>query len=610
MTRQEKVRLLTLRAIGDIAVFSFVINLLLLVMPLYMLQVYDRVLASASLDTLVFLSMIAGVAILVMAILEIVRSIYAGRVANRLDVGYGGLAFRRALDGERAALGDIQPLRDLTALRGFVGSRLLFTLFDLPFAPFFIAILYLIHPILFLMTLIGALVLGGLAVANQFATGKSGKTASEDGMIAQAAAQGFMRSSESIRAMGMGENAVLAWGARHAQSLKASDRVNRTNALFAGLSRAIRIGLQIAILGVGAWLVLDGKMTAGMIFASSIISGRALQPIDQLVGSWKPIIEARRAWKRFSGVLESGAMDRPGTALPDPEGRLGVENLTYYNIRSAGAEPLIKRIGFAVAPGEAIGVIGPSGAGKSTLLRLLVGALRPDSGSIRIDGTDLANWNRISLGTHIGYLAQEVELLPGTVAENIVRFAPEYDEKTLWSAAEKAHCFDLIKRLPQGFDTELGPGKMNLSGGERQRIGLARAFYGSPRFLFLDEPNASLDAEGDVALEKALAEARADGVTVLVVTQRSSIARYLDKMLVINNGQLEDFGPRDEVLARRVSATGQGENTDVPSVKGDASATPVPHEQKPANTSQGDTTGEPVRASFGNVMRIGVKGNT
>lgn len=533
-------------------VFSFVINILLLIQPIYLLQIYDRVLSSASVETLAFISVIAVAALVLLGAVDAIRSMICGRIAARLEAGTGARALVGAMRGPRASLGDVQPLRDLATVRAFISGRALLAYFDLPFVPLFIGILYFIHPDLFWLTLGGATVLALLAWANQHAMQRPVGEAGERAMAAMLAAQSFARGAESIAAMGMVGNVVGAWGGQEARSLEAQDRLNRINAIYAGVSRMLRIGLQIAILGYGGYLVLAGEMTAGMIFASSLISGRGLQPIDQVIAGWKPAVDARKAWGRLS-VLFAALGTRPdATDLPDPVGRLSLENVVVFPPNAVNADPLLKRISAEIPAGDCVVVIGPSGAGKSTLMRAIVGGFEIRSGAIRVDGADIRNWDRESLGRHVGYLAQDVELLPGTIAQNIARFDPDARDAAIIDAAKKAEVHDLIQRLPKGYDTIIGPAGQQLSGGQRQRVGLARAFYGSPKLLVLDEPNANLDTEGEMALDKALASAREAKVTVLLVTQRRPIAERADKIMILREGAVQDFGPRQEVFARQV----------------------------------------------------------
>lgn len=539
--------------------FTFMVNLLLLVQPIYMLQIYDRVLSSASLDTLIYISIIAAGTLILLGIVDSVRAIMAGRLSSRLEVTAGADTLLASMASPRASLGDVQPLRDLHTVRGFISGRGLFAFLDLPFAPFFIGLLYLIHPNLFWLTVAGAVVLVAIAIANQWAGAKAAGDAATGQMNATLAAQAFVRNAESLRAMGMSRNIVHRWGTEEALSLTAQDRMNRVNALFAGFSRVLRLGLQIATLGYGGYLVLAGEMTAGMIFAASLISGRGLQPVDQVIGNWKGFIDARKAWKRLSEALATAKPVEKRTDLPAPRGEVTFEDVLVFppngDVAGRGSmqtgEPLLKRIGATIPAGTCVAVIGPSGAGKTTLMRALVGAIAPRSGLVRIDGADIRNWDPDRLGQYIGYLAQDVELLPGTVAQNIARFAPDAADEAIILAARKAGVDDLVLKLPKAYDTMIGPGGLQLSGGQRQRVGLARAFFGTPRILVLDEPNANLDVEGEKALERALATAKKERITVLIATQRRSVVEKADRIMVLRDGVLEEYGPREEVIQRQ-----------------------------------------------------------
>jgi PrtD family type I secretion system ABC transporter len=543
------------KATFEIAIFSAVANVLLLVSPLYMLQMYDRVLLSQSEKTLLYISLIAFAALAVWGVVELVRSYYANRIANRLDAELGGLAFNAAMTAPRAQVGEIQPLQDLGTVRGFVGSKALFFLFDLPFSPLFLVLLYFIHPVLFWLTFGGMAAIVVLAIANQQAVGADSASAALALNGSSGLAQSFARSQETVRALGMTSNVGEAWGRRFADALCLADRAADRNAVYGSLSRFVRIGLQMAILGVGTWLVLQGQMTAGMIFAASLIAGRALQPLDQIIGAWRQIGAAGRAWQRLKAVAENEPSARTGTMdLPPVTGAVTVEQLVYFLPDSDPANPLIKRLNLRLAAGETVALLGPSRAGKSTLARLLVGALQPSSGTVRLDAADLRNYNPESLGRQIGYLPQEVDLLPGTVAENIARFDPAASDEAVIAAARRAESHELVLALRKGYMTEIGPAGARLSGGERQRIGLARAFYGDPRLVVLDEPNANLDSEGEQALERAIAGARTRGATVLIITHKPSIAARCDRILVLREGQIDLSGPAHEVLPKLVQA--------------------------------------------------------
>lgn len=562
------------RILIKMGLFSAVMNILLLVLPLYMLQVYDRVLPANNMDTLLYITFLALAALFCFGFLEIVRGQYASRLASRLDVAYGGPSFLAAMNGPRAGLGDVQALRDLATLRSFIASRTIYFLFDLPFGPLFVVLLFFIHPLLFLVTVVGAVLMIVLALLNQAASSRYGKTAGENLSNSMNSAQAFARNFETIRTLGMATNALEFWGECFSGSVRAADRLARINTFYSAVSRAARSVLQIAILGVGAYLVLNEQMTAGMIFASSMISARALQPLDQIVGSWRQIVEANIAWKRVSSLV--GLPGRlQAVALPSPSGRLTTEQLVYYVPGATeGSLPLIKRLSFAVAAGETVAIIGPSRAGKSTLARLLVGAIQPRSGAVRFDGADIRTWDPESLGRHIGYLPQEVELFPGTIAQNIARFERDAADEKVIQASAHAQAHQMVLSQRDGYSTIIGPMGVRLSGGERQRIGLARAFYDDPRLLVLDEPNANLDAEGEAALERAIVQARSRKTTVLIITHRPSIARKCDRILVLRDGQIELYGPGKDVLDRLAQDSHAGPRPMAPQARGGEAVVP------------------------------------
>lgn len=550
------------RPLAELAAFSTVINLLLLVAPLYMLQIYDRVLPSNSVETLVYITLIALAAIAVLGVLEAVRATYANRVATRLGVQIGPYAFTAAMNGSRAVLGDVQPLRDLALMRGFIGSRALFVLFDLPFSPVFLVVLYFVHPIIFGATIVGAAVMVGMAIANSLSTRAVTKQADESLTASMTAAQGIARNFETIRTLGMATNAAEQWGSHYAQSLGTTDKQTTINAIFGSASRGFRLLLQIVIYALAAHLTLAGQMTIGMIFAASMISARALQPMDQFVASWKQITDASSAWRRISKVLNEAEIGRERTDLPAPRGALAVEQLVYLHPgKKPGMEPLIKKLNFSLGAGETLAVIGPSQAGKSTLARLLVGAMDPSSGTIRIDGADFRQWDREFLGKHIGYLPQEIEFLPGTIAQNISRFDPDAPSEQIVAAAMDAGVHETILRQVDGYETIIGPSGIRLSGGEKQRIGLARAFYSKPNLIVLDEPDAHLDTEGTAALEDAMCNAKARGATLVLVTHRRPTTAKADRVLVLRDGKIERFGPTSEVLGTVSLAVAAGQRT-------------------------------------------------
>ncbi|AEH86839.1 type I secretion system permease/ATPase [Mesorhizobium opportunistum] len=557
MTRPSGLRPVFMRAIADVGVFSLLINILLLVIPLYLLQVYDRVLPSSSVETLVYLSAIAVLALAFLGLLDAIRAVYTQRVSATVDRKLGAGTFAVSL-GARYA-GGLSPLRDLASVCAFIRSRGVAVVFDLPFAPVFFALLYLIHPVLFWVTVAGAALLLFLVVANQLAIGRNDAFSAERSALASQAEQAFARNAETLRAMGMVENAARVWGGYVAAALTFHDRSSSANAIFSGASRALRMMLQLAILGTGAWLVLRGQMTAGMIFASSLVSSRALQPLDQLIGAWRQIADARRAWKRLETALAARPAEARKLILPNPTGAISVQDVFFMAPNAQpGTEPILKRLNFQIGAGEALAIVGPSGAGKSTLARLLVGAAQPTGGAVRIDGADLRTWDESLLGKHLGYLAQEVELFPGSIAQNVARFDPDADDASIIEAARRAEAHELILAQRDGYQTLIGPSDRTLSGGERQRIGLARAFYGKPKILVLDEPSAHLDGAGEAALEAVLAAVKAAGVTTIVITHRPSIAASCDRVMLLRGGVIEAFGPSGEVLRQSGASTGAG----------------------------------------------------
>jgi ATP-binding cassette subfamily C protein len=538
------------RLLWAMAFFSLFTNLLMLAIPLYMLQIYDRVLPSQSSATLTFLSIIAALALIVLGAMEVVRSILANRTAARLDADLADTVLQNVIRSGASSGGSSQPMRDLVAIRNIIASRQAFALLDLPFAVVFIAILYLIHPDLFWITIAGAVTLTLIALLNQYLSSKSSREQIERSVASSLQTEYLARNADSLVAMGMVNNVINYWGTGHAEEMVQSDRAGQINAFFTGLSRFLRLGLQIVILGYGALLVLDGEITPGMIFASSIVSGRALQPIDQVIASWRQLAAGMEGWRRLKLFLRDKTNRTDYSPLPTPDGNLAVTEVSQPNSVDPAAKPILNRISFELAAGKSVAVIGPSGSGKSTLARIIIGAVKPRIGSVRLDGHEISNWDPEALGRHIGYLAQDVDLLPGTIAQNIARFEPSPDSNKFIEAAKLAHAEDLIKAMPKGYDTPIGPGGVQISGGEKQRIGLARAFYGNPRLLVLDEPNSSLDKLGEIALNRALAAASQNGITVFIITQRESALARVDKIMRIQGGQISDYGDRDEIIAK------------------------------------------------------------
>lgn len=536
-------------ALALAAFFSFFANLLILTVPLYMLQVFDRVLSSRSEETLVMLTILAGGALLVLAILEALRARIQLRIGLWLSRLLGPLLLMQAV--ERAAVSadgaSADGLRQLAALRNLLGGPALFHLLDAPWVPVYVGIVALMHPWLGAIAGIGALLLLLLALGAEFATRRPLRQAGLLSLKLYARAEAHLRNAQVIEAMGMLPALARAWQADSDAVQDLHKRAGDRAGLLAACSKFIRPMVQIAVIAAGVILVIRGEITAGAMIAAAIIMARALAPVEQMIGSWRGVVEMREAWQRLKKLMAAGPVRRDGMRLPPPQGRLDLDNVTL--LPPGGRKPVLHNIRFRLEPGECLGVIGPSAAGKSSLARLLVGVWPPHSGAARLDGADIFSWNRADIGPHVGYLPQEVALFEGSIRQNIARMGVADDDAVV-TAARLAGVHEMILRLPQGYDTEIGEGGLRLSGGQAQRIALARAFYGAPRLLVLDEPSANLDAEGETALIAALANARELGVTCVVIAHRISTLAQADKLLLLREGRMAAFGEREEVLAQ------------------------------------------------------------
>lgn len=527
--------------------FSMVINMLMLTPALYMLQVYDRVLSSRNTTTLLLLTLIMLGLFLLEALLEWIRGQAMVRGSTALETTLApkvfDATFRRTLNGQGASSG--QLLADMVTLRGFVTGKGLFAFFDAPWSPIYLLVIFLLHPYLGLFALTAAALLIALTYLNEKLTAEPLSAASKEGHSASRQATNSLRNAEAIGAMGMLGAMKRAWLIRQNMALvlqaTASDRANTVNAM----TKFSRQVFQSGVLGLGALLVIDNQLTPGGMIAASILLGRTLSPIDALISHWRSWVAARSAYGRLGGLLQAHPEPGPRTALPRPEGFVMVENLVTG---PPGARtPVLKGIKLGAKAGMLVAVIGPSASGKSTLARALVGVWPPMNGTVRLDGADVSQWNKEELGPWLGYLPQDVELFEGTVAENIARFGAPDSTRTV-AAAKRAGVHDMILRLPQGYDTPIGEGGMALSGGQRQRIGLARAMYGDPALVVLDEPNANLDEAGDAALVGALRVMKEEKRTVFVITHRMHLLAEADAILVLANGTIQAYGPRDAVM--------------------------------------------------------------
>ncbi len=532
-----------------VIVFSFFINLLAFVGPMYMLQIYDRVITSRNVTTLVVLTGIAGFLLIVFALLEKLRSAVLVRLgllfANRARAPLFNAALRGTLLQPNAGHG--QVLRDLDTLREFLTGSGFIAFCDAPWVPIFVAGCFILHPWYGYVAAIGAILIFGFALANELTTRKQLTRASTNSVVAASYASATLRNAEVLRAMGMAGGLRERWLTRQNEGLHLQSVASDRAGYLVAASKFIRAFLQVSILGIGAYLSIERESTPGAMIAGSIIMGRALAPVEIAVSQWKLFVAARAAYGRIRTLLGLVPEEPRKMSLPAPKGTISVENVIAAPPGSKDA--VLRGISFGLQSGEILGVVGPSAAGKSSLARVLVGVWPAVVGKVRIDGSDLSHWDADELGQHIGYLPQDVELFSGSIAENISRFGA-MDEDKIIAAAKMAGVHEMIQLLPHGYNTQIGDGGHSLSGGQRQRIALARAVYGKPTFIVLDEPNASLDTDGEAALLTAVQELRQQGCTLLLITHKTNILGIVDKILVMANGQVQGFGTREQVLSK------------------------------------------------------------
>ena len=539
-----------------VALFSFVINLLMLTGPLYMLQVYDRVLGSRSEATLVALSAIVILLFLAMGLLDAARSRILSRIGARMQERLDRRAFSAAIRRLMVAPDDPPALaaqQDVEAIQRLWSSPLVAALADLPWAPLFIAATFVLHPLMGWLSVAGIVLIFGITLWNQWATKGPLTRASAAAITANRSSELLKAESETLRALGMTEAAFDRWQRARAVALTDGLAASDAGGSFAATSRTFRLFLQSAMLGLGAWVVLRGELTPGAMIAGSILMGRALQPVEQAVAQWSILTRAREGSARLATLLSTVPPEAPRTQLPRPQAKLDVSGLAVAPPGST--VPALRGLTFALQPGQAVGVIGPSGAGKSTLARALTAVWRPLSGHIRLDGATLDQYDPETLGHLLGYLPQRVTLFDGTIAENIARLSPPDDAKVI-AAARAAAAHDMILRLPDGYNTRLNSLGGRLSGGQMQRIGLARALYGNPVLLILDEPNSNLDNEGSLAVNAAIRAHKAAGGAALIMAHRPAAIQECDLLLVIEDGTRRAFGPRDQVLRDMVQNAG------------------------------------------------------
>ena len=534
-------------AFWGVAAFSGVINLLYLTPAIYMLQTYDRVLSSRSSTTLVVLTVLAMGLYALMGFLENFRSAVLVRVGNALDEVLSKRVFTAAFERNLRAGGGnaTQAMSDLTQLRQFFTGNGLFAFLDAPWFPIYLVVIFFFHPWLGWFALVGAVILVVMALISDRLSRKPLAEANVAAVASNQYVNSNLRNAEVIEAMGMLPNLMRRWYMLQSRMLErqsfASDRAGSTIAV----TKFFRLSLQSGILGLGAYLVILGEATPGIMIAASILMGRALAPIELLIGTWKGFVSAKTSYARLKEMLGQFPAREPGMSLPRPFGVMVAENIYVTPPRAQAA--VLKGLNFTFGPAEIIGVIGPSASGKSTLARAMMGVWPTQVGKMRLDGVDIFRWNKEEVGPSIGYLPQDVELFDGTIAENIARFG-EIDSALVIAAAKASGVHDMILHFQQGYDTPIGEAGGVLSGGQRQRIALARALYGNPAFLVLDEPNSNLDDQGEAALVDAVLSMKAKGSTVVLMTHRTSVLRAVDRLMLLHDGQLRMFGPRDEVL--------------------------------------------------------------
>ena len=529
-------------------VFSSAINLLVFVSPIYMLQVYDRVLHSRSEMTLLMVTLIAVAALATYGILEWLRSRVLVRAGLRFDDMIAKALFSRVVSNtltkpqarSEFALTDIDKLREF-----FTGTGLI-ALCDVPWMPIMLVVCFLFHPLIGWIALTGSAVIFALAIANELLTKSTLVEAAGHSQSAQHFANSTLQNVEVIRALGMESSLRGRWQTMHRSMLEKQASASDKAGVLLSTSRFVRMCLQTLVLGAGAYLALRGIISPGAMIACSIITGRALQPVDQVVAQWKQIVAARQAYGQLDKIFKETPDEPERTELPMPAGSVVADNVTI--LPPGSKAPVLQAVSFELQPGEALALVGPSGAGKSSLVRGLVGVWQPLSGAIRLDGAELRHWNNDQLGVHIGYLPQTVELFSGTIAENISRFREGASSEDIIRAAMRAHAHQMIQNLPEGYETQIGAGGRSLSGGQRQRVGLARALFGEPALIVLDEPNSNLDSEGEEALFATIEELKRQGRALIFVSHKVSLVALSDKALVLADGRVRSFGPTSDLL--------------------------------------------------------------
>jgi len=561
------------------ASYSLLASICMLAMPVFMFQVYDRVLLSRNMDTLVALAIFALVVLVVYGFFDHVKHVLLTKAATKMEANLAGLVLAGELSRQTDSNG--QTMKDLATLRQVASSPAFAALFDLPTLPLFLLLLFLIHPVLALAVLIGGGIILFIGVWGARVTADSHSAHLEAMGKSNKSLEMHLSSQELIRAQGLYKEAVHEWGGKYGNQLDLQIQSSTQMFAFSGATKAARQIVQVSLIGTGAFLVLMDLATGGVIFAAAMIGGRALMPVEAIVGSWRTLTQGYEIRKRLMTRLEDIHLPDDRTQLPDPKGAIGFERVVY--VPRPGAQPILKGITGKIHPGEIVAIIGPSGAGKSTLAKTLVGYLNPSSGMVTLDGQDIHTWDPTARGQHIGYMPQQVSFFNMTVRENIARMRVDDPPEIAIQAAKLAGVHDLIMSLPDGYDTLIGKGVFQPSGGQAQLIALARAFYGAPKVLVLDEPNASLDQQGEATFHNALKIARKHKITTIIVTQRPSVLQFVDKVMLLQDGLVKEYGEKDEVMKSGAVTTKKSQNQ--PKTAVTTTATQAPTKVSKSNNS-------------------------
>jgi ATP-binding cassette, subfamily C, bacterial len=537
------------RGLVHVAAFSLAVNLLILVVPIYLFQVSDRVLTSRSVETLIMLSVFVVGALAVHSLLDMMRRLLMTRIAVQVETGLGAPVLSAATKAaQHGSSREFQAVLDLQQLRNFLTGPVPLTMLDAPIAPVYFIAIYFIHWHLGVIVTIAALLLFTLAFLNQRITAVPFSRASAFSMRANLQTEAMARNAQVVNALGMIREGVLLWGRETAESLKSQIAAQDLNVFMSSLSKFVRLCTQILMLGWGTYLALHAEVTAGTMIAASIVASRALAPVEGFIDGWRSFVQARGGYYRIKALLQSSPLNHERLLLPRPQGRVVVERVLY--VPPPTKKVILNGVNFTLEPGESLAIVGPSGTGKSTLARMLIGSLTPTSGSVRLDMMDIRNWDPRQFGETVGYLPQDVELFPATIKANIARMREDVSDETIFDAAELAGVHELISQLPQGYETQIAIDGSPLSGGQKQRVALARAFFGFPRLVVLDEPNSNLDAAGEMALAAALQRAKDKSITVVAVTQRPALLKSVDKILLLNEGRVQSLGRTEEILPK------------------------------------------------------------